>query len=404
MEDAVIVQVEDTNEYYIRVDKGGVSFFFKPNEQNINTLLKDLGGEDPAKMQKAIETVSEEDFESSFIDDDYLVYMGDYDTVTEDFTTILNNLSDISATETWWGNPEFRKIYEKEYIDNVTRNDGVFDSDEFFASLKTNKDIDNALGDGVRRSQFNRAVDYRLDGDAYEESLETRIGTILSTAAKAGLNTDTLADNPELDSALKLIAKNYNDGVYGDPESQLTLSKVVQQISALVDPNGVGKIYTLDEDIQGASKGMTAVNIYTKQDEVKDLLSTWVPQTLWSTFNIGQEAAKLRANPDYEVELIEKMKDARYAEYSMYDRETNWATIVANKKQSISNVWGIDVNFDSPVLHEVISLNDSAKEAEYLRSKGLELGIEKVVNDMTLGQIQAYGEGVVSSAGYTEAG
>ena len=68
MEDAVIVQVEDTNEYYIRVDKGGVSFFFKPNEQNINTLLKDLGGEDPAKMQKAIETVSEEDFESSFIE------------------------------------------------------------------------------------------------------------------------------------------------------------------------------------------------------------------------------------------------------------------------------------------------------------------------------------------------
>jgi len=402
MENAVIVQVEDTNEYYIRVDKGGVSFFFKPNEQNINTLLKDLGGEDPAQMKKAIETISEENFESSFIDDDFLVYMGDYDTVTEDFTTILNNLSEISATETWWGNAEFRKIYEKEYMLNVSKNDGVFDSDEFFASLKTNADIDDALGPGVKRSQFNRAVDYRLDGSAYEESLEVKIGTVLSSAAKAGLNPDTLKNNPQLDNALRLIAKNFNDGVYGDPGLQGTMTKVVQQINALIDPQGAGQFYTLDSDIKATSEGMQSLNILTKQDEVKELLSNWVPETMWGTFNIGQEAAKLRANPEYETELIEKMKDARFAEYSMYDRETNWATILANKKQSVKNIWGIEIGYDSPILNEVIKLNDSAKEGEYLRSKGLELGIDKVVNDMTLGQMQAYGEGVVSSAGYTE--
>ena len=401
-DNATIVQVEGTDEFYIRVDKGGVSFFFKPDEQNINSLINNLGGEDPAQIKKSVETVSEEDFEGSFIDDDYLVYMGDYDTLTEDFETILNNLSDISATETWWGNPEFRKIYEKEYMLNLSANDGVFNSNEFFASLKENPDIDNALGPGVRRSQFNRAVDYRLDGVAYEESLEVKIGTILSTAAKAGLNPDTLKDNPQLDNSLKLIAKNFNDGVYGDPALQGTMTKVVQQINALIDPEGAGQFYNLDEDIKAASKGMSDFTITTKQDEVKELLNTWVPQTKWGNFDIGKEAGKLRANPEYETELIEKMKDARFAEYSMYDRETSWSTILANKKASVMNVWGIDVGYDSPVLHEVIKLNDSAAESKYLRGKGLELGIQKVVNDQTLSEMQAYGEGVIASAGYTE--
>ena len=44
-----------------------------------------------------------------------------------------------------------------------------------------------------------------FNNNAYEESLEVKIGTILSTAAKAGLNPDTLKDNPQLDNSLKLI-------------------------------------------------------------------------------------------------------------------------------------------------------------------------------------------------------
>ena len=144
-----------------------------------------------------------------FIDDDFLVYMGYYDTVTEDFTTILNNLSDISATETWWGNADFRKIYEKEYMLNVSNNDGVFNSDEFFASLKTNTDLDDALGPDVKRSQFNRAVDYRLDGSAYDESLEVKIGTVTvpqeSTkwVRKPGVELDCIV----LDTGTELVKK-----------------------------------------------------------------------------------------------------------------------------------------------------------------------------------------------------
>ena len=52
-DNATIVQVEGTDEFYIRVDKGGVSFFFKPDEQNINSLIKNLGSEDPAQIKKS---------------------------------------------------------------------------------------------------------------------------------------------------------------------------------------------------------------------------------------------------------------------------------------------------------------------------------------------------------------
>ena len=55
----------------------------------------------------------------------------------------------------------------------------------------------------------------------------------------------------------------------------------------------------------------------------------------------------------------------------------------------------------------IIQMNDTAKEKSFLRKKGLEDGVEKVVNDLLEAQISAYGVrgsnmGVVRSGGFVD--
>ena len=52
---ATIVQVEGTNKYYIRVDRGGVSFFFDPGDMSIEELIQKTTGQEDPQIIKQIE-------------------------------------------------------------------------------------------------------------------------------------------------------------------------------------------------------------------------------------------------------------------------------------------------------------------------------------------------------------
>ena len=88
--------------------------------------------------------------------------------------------------------------------------------------------------------------------------------------------------------------------------------------------------------------------------------------------------------------------------YGMYDRDIAWGNIVSGKRSLMKEVWGQDVSESNDVLQSVIKMNDTAKEREYLRQKGLEAGIKKVTDDLTSAQLGAYGQGIIKSAGFRE--
>ena len=407
-ENATIVQVEGTNKYYIRVDRGGVSFFFDPGNMSIEELIqKTTGQEDPQIIKQiekeSTEDISEYDFEKQFVDDDLLVYVGDYDALSENWSDILDDVKNITQRETWWANKEFRDEYVRIYELNLNE-DGVLESrDAFFTDLRASETLSANLG--AKKSFFNRAIDERLDRDQFDQDLETQIGAVKAAAMAAGVTVEELSQNKPLNDALKLIASNLNNGQYGNPNTKAAVTKATQQAIALVDPAfraANGGIYTLDEDISKVSSGITGVSITTKHDEVQELLEDLVPQPLWGQIDIAKEAGNWRLDPNYESKLKDKFLDLRYANYSMYDRNIKWSTIVNNKKATIKNAWGIDIKWDNPVLDEIIKMNDTTKEGEYLRGKGMELGIDKVKNDYALAQAGAYGDDIVRTQSFLE--
>ena len=399
-EGAKIVEIIDENgnktgKYYIRVDKGGISWVFT-SAMSIEEVNAHYKIEEPPTtiLQTEISLADE------FIESDTLVDAGEIDLASEDYVSFLNKINDIKKNESWWANPNFVERYIGHIEGATDPETGKFDGSDFLTRLKDDDQIDDLLGEATR-AEFNRAQDRRRDGKQFELDLETEINALKQTAKSMGVSDEDLTNSPKLLNAIKLIALNKNNGKYGDPTTAAAKAKVVQQLTALVDP--FNKAYTLDGDIDAASKDMNFTGITTKQEEIQSLVEDWLPQHLWLTSEEKAEnAGKLRNDPNYKEEFVEFLKDKKYAEYSMYDRNIKMSTIIGSKKSTIKNVWGIDVKGGSPVLHEIIKMNDLSKETEYLRGKGMELGIDKVKNDFALAQAGAYGEGIIKTDSFLE--
>jgi len=86
----------------------------------------------------------------------------------------------------------------------------------------------------------------------------------------------------------------------------------------------------------------------------------------------------------------------------MYDKDIDWNTIKAQGVNLISNAWGVTPKDDDPILHEVLTLNDTNKANAYLRAEGLKVGNEKVQNDYAKAVAQAYGDDIIRTPGFTE--
>ena len=200
------------------------------------------------------------------------------------------------------------------------------------------------------------------------------------------------------DDVLRYIANEWNYG-------RMSKTKAIQQITKVIDPY---TSYTLNQGVKDVLEGKQVSTVKTDEDTVKDLMKKWLPKSDWlSNEDIAEEAGKIRNNSNYKAQLIEKFKDKRYTTYSMYDRETSWENILSSKQAVIKQIWGQDIEEGNPVLDSIIQMNDTAKEKSFLRKKGLEDGVEKVVNDLLEAQISAYGVrgsnmGVIRSGGFVD--
>ena len=101
------------------------------------------------------------------------------------------------------------------------------------------------------------------------------------------------------------------------------------------------------------------------------------------------------------------MKDDRFALYPQYDRKLSFSNILAGKKSSASQVWGIDMNnikSDDPIILKMIQENNPSGEAEMLRNAGIDRGYAAVLADLNRAMTSSFGTGVIRSQGFTEQG
>ena len=118
--------------------------------------------------------------------------------------------------------------------------------------------------------------------------------------------------------------------------------------------------------------------------------------------NIAEVAGNIRNKGGYEAEFIEDLKDKRFAQYGMYERDIAWNNIINTYVSQASDIWGVQATVDDPVILDAVQRNNQSVSRQELKKIGLERGYQKTVTDFASGMADAFGTGVVKSAGYLE--
>ena len=401
-DNATIVYVEDLDKYYIRVDKGDVSYVWE-TALNLEQIIQSfqLEGKDTITLSSEVVNQTSLDFDKQWEDPetgDYFIFLGDIKELQEEGGAALikglNELEQIGKDQPWWRSAAFVDEWFK--LRDLATTDGTLDASTFNALLKSSQAIGKSLSDiGYKRANYDRWLDLQLDPDQYEIDADILIDSYKYSAGQSLSDKDVEAIMP----GIKAIVDLLNDGSFGDGEEASNYASLLVQ--SLIDPTlKVDK----PQEVIDAMEGISYQGTTKGRGKVEELMAKWLPRSLWGDVKIAEHAAKLRRNADYEYELIDIFQEKRYANYSMYDKEVPWENIVSNKLQAVKNVWGIDVEWDNPILDELIRMNDTTKENQYLREEGLKNGVPKVVDDLALSEVGAYGEGVIPGQAFTEGG
>tara|TARA_A100001201_G_scaffold32357_2_gene34897 strand:+ start:7984 stop:9453 length:1470 start_codon:yes stop_codon:yes gene_type:complete len=164
------------------------------------------------------------------------------------------------------------------------------------------------------------------------------------------------------------------------------------QIGLIADPSKVGN---MNEDLSDFLSGVEVDSTAAGKDRVQQLYNRYlgpvfgdINQTL-----IAEEAGKLRNDADYENELVKKLTAQKQSLFPMYEENVTYEEFSSPWQNFTTNQWGQQIDTTSDYFQEVLKLNDSTKASKYLTQKGLEIGIDKVVNE-TLDAMKVFGQGV----------
>jgi len=164
------------------------------------------------------------------------------------------------------------------------------------------------------------------------------------------------------------------------------------QIGLIADPSKVGN---MNEDLSDFLSGVEVDSTAAGEDRVQQLYNRYlgpvfgdINQTL-----IAEEAGKLRNDADYENELVKKLTAQKQSLFPMYEENVTYEEFSSPWQNFTTNQWGQQIDTTSDYFQEVLKLNDSTKASKYLTQKGLEIGIDKVVNE-TLDAMKVFGQGV----------
>ena len=381
--------------YKIIIDLGSYSYALDVPD---NITLKDISNyydnrPDPkltdreeiaARVELGIPEYSIDDFNSGFLNDDTLVSVpvGIFE-ITGDAFEIANNFLD--AVEENRNTVTSTLLNDDEYVNNLASYYIASDGNMQVAVNNFKKtDLYGQILDrlNVTQAQLNQERLEFTDPEQFKKNLTTYTDLYNRTALKvygSQLPSDVVS----------YLADQTRRGYFTQNEALL-------QMSGIFDPYAN---VTLDSGLLNVLEGKTVATTTQGENEVQALLDKYLPAELHN-YNIAEIAGKIRNNALYKDKFINELKDKRYSAYGMYDRNLDWASIVASKKANALNVMGVQLKDDDSLLRQMIQLNDYGKEQELMRTIGLERGYKKVKSDLTKAMMATFGSGVISSRSY----
>lgn len=341
--------------------------------------------EKTARESQGITVMSESQFNAGFLNGDKLVSVpASILSIEGDAVQIANNFLD--AVERNQTEITSTLLNDDEYINNLAAyyiaSDGDmgiaitnFKKTDMYGSILERLELTQAQIDN-ERAEFSDPVQFDRDlityTDLYNRTAEQLYGSEIPT------------------TALNYLADQTRRGYFTQDEAQI-------QIQAIFDP---ALNITMDIGLINALEGQSIKTTTAKETEVQNLLDMYLPKHLQGEFTVSEIAGEMRKNSLYKDIFINKLKDTRFQFYGQYDRDIAWQTIVNAKKENASAVMGVNLKDNDPLLDQLITTNDYAKETELMRQVGLDRGYQKVKNDLTNAMMSTFGNGVVTSRSY----
>ena len=305
-----------------------------------------------------------------------IVSAGSYtelDTDIENITPVqsfIEQINTIAEELYWWKDSDYVNIVQENFAETGSYELNPAQMAEFLTKYNLSKE------------EYNGAIERATNPIGYKDKKAQYYDQIKSDAQKLG--------GVISDAGAMYLAEKWASGKY-------TSTKVAQQLNAALDNYSP---FSLDSAFSSALGDTTKVS--TNETKVQQLLDTYVPKHLHKQFNISEEAGKLRNIGGYETKLIEQMKDARMTQYGMYDRDISWQNIVNTYVSQASNIWGVQASEDDPAILDAVRANNQTEAIQKFRQIGLDRGYQATVNSFASDMADAFGTGVVKSAGYLE--
>jgi len=332
--------------------------------------------------------ISQESFNAGFLDSDVLVSVpvGALDLpeganavgIAQNFAeAVKRNRKRISS----------RLLQNDSYISLLT-SELIGTGGDMKAAISNVEELD-AYGDileslGVTKSQVAAERMEYTDPVQYQKNYNSYYNLFTKTAAK-----QYGSELPE--SVISYLSTMTNKGYFSQQEA-------LEQMNGIFDP-AAGVI--LDNGVLNALEGITVETTKVGETDVQDLLDKYLPKHLHlSQEDIAKEAGLIRNNAGAREDLINRLKKKRYQFYSNYDEDIAWESIVSAKQQIAKTILGQDLDSEDTLLFELINMNDITKETERLREYGLEVGNNKVKNDLATAMMNTFGQGIVTSRSY----
>ena len=331
--------------------------------------------------------ISQEDFNKGFLDSDVLVSVpvgaldlpegADAVEIAQNFAeSVKRNRKRITS----------RLLSNDEYVSLLTA-ELIGTGGDMKAAIANVEETD-AYGDilsslGVTQNQITSERMEYTDPVQYQKNYNSYYNLFTKTAAKS-----YGSELPE--SVIDYLATQTNKGYFSQAEA-------LEQMNGIFDPSAN---IVLDNGVLNALEGISVATTKVGESDVQDLLDQYLPEHLHATYNVSEEAGKIRNNAGARESLINKLKKTRYQFYDMYDEDISWQQIVASKQQMAKSILGQDLKSNDPLLDEIIKMNDSGKELERLRNYGLKTGNQKVKNDLAGAMMDTFGKGIVASRSY----
>lgn len=338
-----------------------------------------------ARESQGITVMSEDQFDAGFLNGDKLVSVpASILSIEGDAVQIANNFLD--AVEQNQTQVTSTLLNDDEYVNNLASYYIASGGD--MGTAITNFKKTDKYGSILDRLNVTQA---QIDSERAEFTDPEQFDKDLITYTDLYNRTAVAQYGSEIPkTALNYLADQTRRGYF-------TQQEAITQIQGVFDPAaGI----TMDIGLINALEGQSIKTTTAKETEVQDLLDMYIPKHLQGEFIVSEEAGKIRNNSLYKDIFINKLKDTRFQFYGQYDRDIAWQTIVNAKKENASAIMGVNLKDDDPLLDQLITTNDYAKETELMRQVGLDRGYQKVKNDLTNAMMDTFGSGVVTSRSY----